>query len=91
MNNFWVRTLSGIVYLAVMVFGLIWDRAIFGCLFLLVMVTALQEFYRMSLGTRFRVQQRLGLVAAAAAFLCVAWHCFYGGDYVIKNRKVLIP
>ena len=67
MSNFWVRTLAGIVYLVVMVFGLIWDRAIFGCLFLIVMTTALQEFYRMSMGSRFRFQQRLGVVAAAAA------------------------
>ena len=80
MSNFWVRTLTGIVYLVVMVFGLIWDRAIFGCLFLIVMTTALQEFYRMSMGSRFRFQQRLGVVAAAAAFLCVAYHCFYGGE-----------
>ena len=80
MNNFWLRTLTGIAFLAIMVFGLIWDRAIFGCLFLIILVIALQEFYQMALGKRFRIQQKLGVLAGAAAFLLVACHCFYGWD-----------
>ena len=80
MNNFWVRTLTGIAFLAIMVFGLIWDRAIFGCLFLIILVVALQEFYQMALGKRFRIQQKLGVLAGAAAFLLVACHCFFGWD-----------
>ena len=80
MNNFWVRTLTGIAFLAIMVFGLIWDRAIFGCLFLIILVVAMQEFYQMALGKRFRIQQKLGVLAGAAAFLLVACHCFFGWD-----------
>ena len=80
MSNFWVRTLAGIAFLVVMVFGLIWDRTLFGALFVLVLWIALQEFYRMALGVRFLFQQKLGLVAGAAAFLLVACHCFYGWD-----------
>ena len=80
MSNFWTRTLAGAAFLVVMVFGLIWDRAIFGALFVTILWIALQEFYRMSLGTRFRFQQKLGLVAGAAAFLLVACHFFYGWD-----------
>ncbi|MCR4824271.1 MAG: phosphatidate cytidylyltransferase [Bacteroidales bacterium] len=80
MSNFWTRTLTGIVFLVVMVFGLIWDRTLFGALFVLVLWIALQEFYRMALGTRFLFQQKLGLVAGAAAFLLVAGHFFYGLD-----------
>lgn len=80
MNNFWTRTVAGIAYLAVMVFGLIWDRTLFGALFVVVLWIALQEFYRMALGTRFRFQQKLGLAAGAVAFLFVASHFFYGWD-----------
>ena len=80
MSNFWTRTLTGAAFLVVMVFGLIWDRAIFGALFVTILWIALQEFYRMALGTRFRFQQKLGLVAGAAAFLLVACHFFYGWD-----------
>ena len=58
MSNFWVRTLTGIAFLAVMVFGLIWDRAVFGALFVILLWVALQEFYRMALGTRFLFQQK---------------------------------
>jgi phosphatidate cytidylyltransferase len=80
MNNFWTRTLSAVVFTVVMVFGLIWDRTLFGALFVVILWIALQEFYRMALGTRFLFQQTLGLVAGAAAFLLVASHCFYGWD-----------
>lgn len=78
MNDFLKRTLSGIVFLAVMVFGLIWDRGIFACLFVTILVVALHEFYHMAMKTRFRLQQILGQIAGGAAFLLVAWHCFYG-------------
>ena len=80
MKNFLIRTLTGIAFLAIMVFGLIWDRTIFGCLFLLILFQSLREFYQMSLGKRFRIQQRLGELAGAAAFIFVAAHCFYGLD-----------
>ena len=78
MNNFAVRTLSGAVFLAVMVFCIIWDRMLFGALFLLVLYFALREFYAVSLGARFAFQQKLALLAGAAAFVLVCCHCFYG-------------
>ena len=82
MSNFWVRTLTGIVFLAVMVFGLIWDRTAFGALFVIILWVALQEFYRMALGGRMMLQQKLGLATGAMAFLFVAGHCFYGWSTV---------
>ena len=78
LSNFWIRTLTGIAFVAIMVFGLIWDRGIFGCLFVTILVQALHEFYDMALKKRFRIQQFLGLAAGGAAFLFVAFHCFYG-------------
>ncbi len=80
MSNFWTRTLSAIVFTLVMVFGLIWDRGIFACLFVTILVVALHEFYTMALGKRFRMQQVLAQLAGGIAFLVVAWHCFYGCD-----------
>lgn len=90
MSNFWIRTLTGIAFLVVMVFGLIWDRAIFGALFVVILWVSMQEFYRMALGTRFRLQQKLGQVTGALAFLLVACHCFYGWD-IHWLMLVLIP
>lgn len=63
-----------------MVFGLIWDRTVFGALFLIVLCVSLQEFYAMTLGSRFFMQQKLGMLAGVAAFLFVACHRFYGLD-----------
>lgn len=80
MRNLLIRTLTGVVFLAVMVFGLIWDRGIFACLFVTILVVALHEFYNMALGKRMKMQQLLGEVAGGAAFLLVAWHCFYDLD-----------
>ena len=80
MRNLLIRTVTGIVFLAVMVFGLIWDRGIFSCLFVTILVVALHEFYGMALGKRFKMQQLLGEIAGGASFVLVAWHCFYGLD-----------
>ena len=80
MSNFWTRTLSAIVFTLVMVFGLIWDRGLFACLFVTILVVALHEFYTMALGKRFRMQQVLAQLAGGIAFVVVAWHCFYGCD-----------
>ena len=80
LSNFWIRTLTGILFLVIMVFGLIWDRTLFGALFVIILWVALQEFYTMALGKRFLLQQKLGLAAGALAFIFVACHCFYGWD-----------
>lgn len=89
MNNFWTRTLTGIAFLAVMVFGLIWDRMIFGALFVFILWMALQEFYKMALGRRFLFQQKLGLVTGALAFFAVACHCFYGWSLIWLTLPLL--
>lgn len=80
MNNLVVRTLAGIVFLAVMIFGLIWDRAIFMLLFAYIMTISLREFYTITLGQRYRTQQGLGLLAALLAYLAVAAHTFFAFD-----------
>ena len=84
------RTVSGIIFLAVMIFGLIWDRGIFACLFVTILVIALREFYEMALKKQFRLQQILGMVAGGGAFVFVALHCFYGWD-LRWLALVLIP
>lgn len=77
MNNFLVRTLSAIVFTAVMVFGIIWDRMLFAALFLFIMFMSLKEFYAMSLGQKYKFQQSLALVTACIAFVVVCGHFFF--------------
>ena len=69
MNNLLKRTLTGIIFLVVMVFGIIWDRNLFAALFLLILVVAVREFYTMSLGRNFVIQQKMGLLAGALLFI----------------------
>ena len=78
MSNFWVRTLSGALFLAVMVAGMIFHPAAFAVLFLIVMYIALREFLHLTMGERWLLQQKLALFAAAVIFILVAGHCFYG-------------
>ena len=73
------RTIAGAVFLAVMVFGIIWDRLIFTGLFLVILWFALSEFYNISLKGSFTLQRKMGLVAAALAFLTVASIEFWPG------------
>lgn len=77
MNNFLVRTLSAVVFTAVMVFGIIWDRMLFAALFLFIMFMSLKEFYAMSLGQKYKFQQSLALITACIAFVVVCGHFFF--------------
>lgn len=80
MKNLLKRTVFGILFLAVMVFGIIWDRTIFGVLFLIILYMALKEFYTVSLADRFPLQQKLGLLVGTLAFILVSAYCFWGMD-----------
>ena len=65
MNNFAVRTISSVVFGAVMVAGLLFSGIFYGALFLLVMLMAMREFYNMALGSQYALGQRLAMFSAA--------------------------
>ena len=77
----------GIIFLGVMVFGIIWDRMLFGCLFLVILYFSLREYYEISLGGRFRIGGKLGTLTGAAALVAVACVRFWGMSQVL----LLIP
>ena len=80
MNNLLVRTLSGIVFLAVMVAGMLLHPAAFGALFLIVLYMAMKEFLHITMGERWQLQQKLALLAAAVSFVLVVMYRFFGMD-----------
>ena len=80
MNNLLKRTIFGALYLVVMVFGIIWDRAIFTALFAFILMVGLREFYAMGLGRRYLVQQKIATLCAILAYLNLAYRCFFGGQ-----------
>lgn len=81
MNNLLKRTLTGIIFLMVMVFGIIWDRNLFAGLFLLILWMAMKEFYSISIGQNFILQQKMGQVAGALLFLSSAILNFWNIDF----------
>ena len=46
MSNFWQRTLFGIVFIAILIGAIIYDAITFRVLFLLIAVSALDEFFK---------------------------------------------
>ena len=80
MNNFLVRTLSGVVFLAVMVAGILMHPLAFGILFLVIMYMSLREFLSVTMGERWVLQQKLALFTVALEYLLVLGVRFYGLD-----------
>ena len=80
MNNLVVRTLSGVVFLLVMVASMLWSHVAFGAVFLLAMYMSLREFMTVTMGQRWLLQQKLALITAASVFMLVFFIRFYGID-----------
>lgn len=89
MNDFLKRTLSGIVFLALMVAGMLLHPAAFGVLFLVVLYISMKEFLHITMGERRRLQQRLAMLAGAVAYILSVGICFYGIE--MKWLAVVIP
>ena len=80
MNNLVVRTLSSVIFLAVMLAAMLWSQAAFGAVFLIVLYVSLREFLTVTLGERWLLQQKLALVTASVVFLLVYCIRFLGLD-----------
>lgn len=80
MRNLILRTLVGILFVVVMVCGIIFNEVAFGCLFAIIMLQALREFYEISLGDSFGFQRKLAIIAAILAFVAVFAHLVNGID-----------
>ena len=72
MNNTVVRSLSGLVFLAVMIGCLLGGRPWFTPLFLVIDALMLTEFYRMTLGKEHKGLQWLSIGIALIAFVLVS-------------------
>lgn len=78
MSNVVKRSLSGLLFLSVMLAGLLINQYCYAALLTFMMVTMLYEFYRMTLGDRFRRSRILaiitGVLAFGANFVYMAYH-----------------
>lgn len=88
MNNAIKRVVSGLIFGVLLIFGLIWDRTIFSALFVTILLLCLKEFYRLTVGERFRLMRILSQMCAATAFICVCGYCFF--DWSLKYVILLL-
>ena len=80
MSNFLLRTVSGIVFLALMVAGMLFYPLAFAALFFVVMYMCLREFLTISLGERWLLQQKLALLTASTVYILSSAIAFYSID-----------
>lgn len=71
MNNFWTRTVAGIVFIAVILAGLLIDKWLFAVMILFVTVVMLHEFYSMTMGSRARKSRILAITTGAVLCLLI--------------------
>ncbi len=90
MNNLVVRTISSIVYGAVIIVGLLWCRYSYAVVMLWFMVMMMYEFYRMTMGKTYQLSQVLAIVSAVILFLLTFGYKSFEipGAYVVA---ALIP
>lgn len=69
MKNTWVRTISGICFLAIMVAGFLVHPYLFAALHVFILVCMMVEFYKMAMDTRFKVPRLLGILTGVSLFV----------------------
>ena len=69
MKNTWVRTVSGIFFLAIMVAGFLVHPYLFAALHVFILVCMMMEFYKMAMDTRFKVPRFLGILTGVSLFV----------------------
>lgn len=77
MKNLWLRTLSGVVLLAVVLGAILWSKWSCGALIMMIILGGEWEFYRMSEKAGYSPQKTLGLVAGAIVMIiafAIMWH-----------------
>lgn len=69
MRNVWVRTLSGICFLGVVLASLLVNRYLFAAFQIFIIVTMLLEFYKMTMGTHYPISRTFAVLTGVAFFV----------------------
>jgi|SRR6185312_2150056 len=72
MSNFVKRTLTGAIFLVVMIGGIAWNQYSLMVLFFVISMLGLDEFYKLLSKAGYQPNRRLGLLCGATIFLLVA-------------------
>ena len=90
MNNTVTRTVSGIVFLAVVIAGLLIDKYLYAALITFMMVTMLYEFYKMTMGERFPRSRILAILVGCSAFLILFCVMAFGWDLRLVSLSAVL-
>ena len=77
MNNTVKRSISGIVFVAMMLAGLLVNKWLFAVLISFMMVTMMAEFYRMTMGDKYRFSRILAILGGETLFVLLFLVCAY--------------
>jgi len=81
MKNFWIRNISGICFLGIVLAALLINKWCFAAFELFILVVMMKEFYKMTLGKHFRYSrffaQLTGVLLFCLVFLVAAWPARY--------------
>lgn len=81
MNNTVKRSVSGVVFIAMMLCGLLFSPYLFAALVILMTFVMLREFYRITMGDRFLHSQWLAIFTGVVLFLLVFLVAGFGLPY----------
>lgn len=78
MRNLVVRSLSGAVFLAIVISSLLLDKFMSAAMLLFIMVVMMHEFYAITMGKKYMVSRCLALLCAISLFASAFLFCCYG-------------
>ena len=76
MSNFWQRTLFGIVFISILIGAILYDAITFRVLFLLIAVTALDEFYKIVTTNEQEPNHNLGRIVGIISYILLSTIAF---------------
>ena len=84
MNNTVKRSISGVGFIAAMLLGLLVNKYLFAVLFLFIMIVMMIEFYRMTMGDKYKWSRATAIFAGVILFVLVFMVAAFGVkvDYV---------
>ena len=92
MNTTVKRTVFGALFLVIMLGGLLFHPALFAALFLFMTVVMMWEFYRMTMGNKYKPAQHIAILLGACLFMSVFAVVGYGKPvkYIAFNAILLL-
>jgi phosphatidate cytidylyltransferase len=82
MNNFWQRTLTGALFLVVMIGGIVWNYWSFCALFFIISILGLNEFYGLIKQANVSPQKWTGMALGVFIFLMTVFESNLG-EYLV--------